>query len=304
MRLDDEDESSNIVDRRGSGGSRGGGGNGGGGFRLPIGGGRLGIGGMVVVGVIALLLGQNPLELIGAVNGGPVGGSSVGQPQPAASAPAAAALDGTHDKFIARVLGTTERTWDRLFPEQFGQPYPPPKLNLFAGQVVSGCGPADSGMGPFYCPADRQVYLDSAFFDDLSRRFGAPGDFAAAYVIAHEVAHHIQTVVGISDEVQQAKRRASTAAANALSVKQELQADCLAGVWAHHNQGLLEPGDIEEGLRAAQAIGDDRLQQQAGGRVSPESFTHGTSAQRMRWLQRGLSSGLSSSCDTFAARTL
>ncbi|WP_353217009.1 neutral zinc metallopeptidase [Sandarakinorhabdus sp.] len=306
MRLDDEDESSNIVDRRGSGSSGGGGGSGGG-FRLPIGGGRLGIGGMVVVGVIALLLGQNPLELIGAVNGVQVGGGSIGQPQsgpqPETSAPAAA-LDGAHDKFIARVLGTTERTWGRLFPEQFGQPYPPPKLNLFTGQVDSGCGPADSGMGPFYCPADRQVYLDSAFFDDLSQRFGAPGDFAAAYVVAHEVGHHIQTVVGISDEVQQARRSASSAKGNALSVRQELQADCLAGVWAHHNQGLLEPGDIEEGLRAAQAIGDDRLQQQAGGRVSPESFTHGTSAQRMRWLQRGLESGLSSSCDTFSARTL
>ena len=233
MNLDDEQESSNIVDRRGERG-------GGGGMRLPIGGGMLGIGGMIVVGVIALLLGQNPLAMIGMVEGG----------------------------------------------------------------VNSGCGQADSGMGPFYCPADQQVYLDASFFDDLSRRFGAPGDFAAAYVIAHEVGHHIQTVIGISAEVQKARRASGPAQGNALSVRQELQADCFAGVWAHHNRDLLEPGDIEEGLRAAQAIGDDTLQQKAGARVNPESFTHGTSAQRMRWLQAGLQSGQINTCDTFAARRL
>ena len=233
MNLDDEQESSNIVDRRGERG-------GGGGMRLPIGGGMLGIGGMIVVGVIALLLGQNPLAMIGMVEGG----------------------------------------------------------------VNSGCGQADSGMGPFYCPADQQVHLDASFFDDLSRRFGAPGDFAAAYVIAHEVGHHIQTVIGISAEVQKARRASGPAQGNALSVRQELQADCFAGVWAHHNRDLLEPGDIEEGLRAAQAIGDDTLQQKAGARVNPESFTHGTSAQRMRWLQAGLQSGQMNSCDTFAARRL
>jgi predicted metalloprotease len=170
--------------------------------------------------------------------------------------------------------------------------------------VNSGCGQADSGMGPFYCPADQQVYLDASFFDDLSRRFGAPGDFAAAYVIAHEVGHHIQTVIGISAEVQKARRASGPAQGNALSVRQELQADCFAGVWAHHNRDLLEPGDIEEGLRAAQAIGDGTLQQKAGARVNPESFTHGTSAQRMRWLQAGLQSGQMNSCDTFAARRL
>jgi predicted metalloprotease len=297
MRLDDEDESGNIIDQRGEGG---------GGLHLPIGGGRLGIGGMVVVGVIALLLGQNPLALIGAVNGaglgGGVGGSDVGQPQPASDTPAA--LGGEHDRFIARVLGSTERTWSQLFPEQVGEAYPKPKLVLFEGGVNSGCGPADSGMGPFYCPADQRVYLDAGFFDDLSRRFGAPGDFAAAYVIAHEVGHHIQTVLGISAQVQQARRSADEAQGNALSVRQELQADCLAGVWAHHNRDLLEPGDIEEGLRAAEAIGDDRLQRQAGGQVSPESFTHGTSAQRMRWLQVGLQNGDMKACDTFAARRL
>lgn len=290
MRLDDEQESSNIVDARGSGG---------GGF--PIGGGKLGIGGMIVVGVIALLLGQNPLQMIGMVES--VGGAGVGQPQ--AQAPAQPArLDGEHDRFIARVLGSTERTWGELFPAQVGNAYPQPKLVLFEGGVNSGCGPANSGMGPFYCPADRHVYLDASFFDDLSRRFGAPGDFAAAYVIAHEVGHHIQTVLGISEQVQQARQRGSEAQGNALSVRQELQADCLAGVWAHHNRDLLEPGDIEEGLRAAQAIGDDTLQRQAGARVNPESFTHGTSEQRMRWLQAGLQSGQMNSCDTFAARRL
>lgn len=293
MRLDDEQESSNIVDARGSGGGGPGG--------LPIGGGKLGIVGMIIVGGIALLLGQNPLQMIGMVES--VGGAGVGQPQ--AQAPAAPArLDGEHDRFIARVLGSTERTWSKLFPAQVGDAYPQPKLVLFEGGVNSGCGPANSGMGPFYCPADRQVYLDASFFNDLSRRFGAPGDFAAAYVIAHEVGHHIQTVLGISGQVQRARQRGSEAAGNALSVRQELQADCLAGVWAHHNRDLLEPGDIEEGLRAAQAIGDDTLQRQAGARVNPESFTHGTSEQRMRWLQAGLQSGQMNSCDTFAARRL
>ena len=267
---------------------------------LNIGGGRLGIVGMIVVGGIALLLGQNPLELIGAVNGSGVGGPQVGQPQETAPAE----LTGEHDRFIARVLGSTERTWGKLFPRQVGQAYPQPKLVLFEGGVNSGCGQADSGMGPFYCPADRNVYLDASFFDDLSRRFGAPGDFAAAYVIAHEVGHHIQTVLGISEQVQKARRSGGEAQGNALSVQQELQADCFAGVWAFHNRDLLEAGDIEEGLRAAQAIGDDTLQKKAGARINPENFTHGTSAQRMRWLQAGLQSGEMKACDTFAARSL
>lgn len=293
MNLDDEDESSNIIDRRGEGG--------GGGFGLPIGGGGMGLGTIAVLIVVGLVFGINPLTLLGgAGGGGTIGGPGVGQPQ----AQAPAALDGQHDRFIARVLKSTERTWGELFPQQIGQPYPQPRLVLFSGGVDSGCGPADSGMGPFYCPADRNVYLDASFFEDLSRRFGAPGDFAAAYVIAHEVGHHVQTVLGISDQVQRARRASDEGQGNALSVRQELQADCLAGVWAHHNRDLLEPGDIEEGLRAAQAIGDDTLQRQAGGRVNPESFTHGTSAQRMRWLQAGLESGEIGRCDTFRARSL
>ena len=297
MNLDDEQESSNIVDQRGKRA-------GGGGMRLPIGGGKLGIGGMIVVGVIALLLGQNPLELIGAVNGPGVGGASIGQPQEAAAPDGPAALNGEHDRFIAKVLRSTERTWDEQFKAQLGKSYPQPKLVLFEGAVDSGCGPANSGMGPFYCPADRDVYLDASFFDELSKRFGAPGDFAAAYVIAHEVGHHIQTVLGISDQVQNARRGGDETQGNALSVRQELQADCLAGVWAFHNRALLEAGDVEEGMRAAQAIGDDTLQRQAGRGVNPENFTHGSSAQRMRWLQRGLEAGQISACDTFAARNL
>ncbi len=295
MNLGDEDESSNIIDRRGEGG-------GGGGFGLPIGGGGMGLGSIVVLVILGLVFGINPLSLIGGAGVGGVGGPGVGQPQVATQA--RPALAGEHDRFIARVLGTTERTWGELFPAQLGQPYPAPKLNLFEGRVQSGCGPANSGMGPFYCPADRQVYLDASFFDDLSRRFGAPGDFAAAYVIAHEVGHHIQTVLGISDEVNRARRGVGEAQGNALSVRQELQADCLAGVWAHHNSALLEPGDIEEGLRAAEAIGDDTLQRQAGGSITPEAFTHGTSAQRMRWLRRGLETGEVRACDTFAERRL
>jgi uncharacterized protein len=299
MRLDDEDESANIVDRRGE--------RGGSGMRLPIGGGKMGIGTIIIVGILALVLGKNPLELIGAVGGanigGGVGGAEIGQPQTGGPAEPAA-LNGEHDRFIAKVLGSTERTWGKIFTEQVGEPYPQPKLNLFEGGVNSGCGQADSGMGPFYCPADRQVYLDASFFSDLSKRFGAPGDFAAAYVIAHEVGHHIQTVLGISEQVQKAKQRGSEVQGNALSVRQELQADCFAGVWAFHNRDLLESGDIEEGLRAAQAIGDDTLQKGAGQRVNPESFTHGTSQQRMRWLQAGLQSGQIKSCDTFAARSL
>lgn len=294
MNLDDEEESSNIIDRRGEGG-------GGGGFMLPMLGGRMGLGTMLVLALVVWLLGGNPLQLLGG--GVPVGGPTVGQPQQQASA-GPAKLDGANDRFIAKVLRSTEKTWDSLFRDQLGRAYPQPRLVLFSGAVSSGCGPADAGMGPFYCPADSQVYLDASFFGELSRRFGAPGDFAAAYVIAHEVGHHVQNVLGISGEVEKARRAAGEAQGNALSVRLELQADCLAGVWAFHNRALLEPGDIEEGLRAAQAIGDDTLQREAGMGVNPERFTHGTSAQRMRWLQRGLEAGEVQACDTFAARDL
>ena len=202
------------------------------------------------------------------------------------------------DRFTRQVLASTEDVWGKLFPEQVGQPYPAPTLVLFSGRGQSGCGTAEAAMGPFYCPADRKLYLDQSFFDELSTRFGAPGDAAAAYVIAHEVGHHIQTVLGISDQVQAAQERGSERQRNALQVRMELQADCLAGVWAKAS-GRLEAGDIEEAVRAAQSIGDDTLQRQSRGTVVPDSFTHGSSAQRVQWLQTGLRSGKIAACDTF-----
>ncbi|MCB1803135.1 MAG: neutral zinc metallopeptidase, partial [Gammaproteobacteria bacterium] len=204
------------------------------------------------------------------------------------------------------VLADTEETWNTLF-EQSGETYKPPRLVLYRGAVNSACGLGQAAMGPFYCPGDYKVYLDLEFFDDLKRRHGAPGDFAQAYVIAHEIGHHVQTLLGISDQVQKAKRGASEAEANELSVRQELQADCFAGIWGNHaarHRQLLESGDVEEGLNAASAIGDDRLQKQSRGYVSPESFTHGSSAQRVRWFKIGLEKGVTSACNTFKTETL
>jgi predicted metalloprotease len=203
--------------------------------------------------------------------------------------------------FVSVVLADTEDTWQEIF-EQYGQRYEEPVLVLFSGAVKSACGMASAAMGPFYCPADRKVYIDLAFFEDLRQRHGAPGDFAQAYVIAHEVGHHVQNLLGISAQVRSAQQGLGKAAANALSVKQELQADCLAGLWGHHadrSRGVLEQGDIEEALNAATAIGDDRLQKQAQGYVVPESFTHGSSRQRVEWFKRGIESGDFERCNTF-----
>jgi hypothetical protein len=208
--------------------------------------------------------------------------------------------------FMSVVLADTEDVWGALF-QKSGQPYPPPKLVLFSGAVESACGFAEAAMGPFYCPGDHKLYLDMSFFNDLAQRHDAPGDFAQAYVVAHEVGHHVQTLLGISDRVGAARSRASEAEGNALQVKMELQADCFAGVWAHHaNQSrqILEPGDTEEALAAAAGVGDDRLQKQARGVAVPESFTHGSSAQRMRWFSRGMQSGDPGQCDTFKAARL
>ena len=207
-------------------------------------------------------------------------------------------------EFVSVVLADTEETWAQIFAEQ-GASYPRPTLVLFTQATQSACGLGQSAMGPFYCPADGKVFLDLSFFHDLDTRFGAPGDFAQAYVVAHEVGHHVQTVTGISSRAAAARERGSERAANAVSVRQELQADCYAGVWGHFaaRRGLLEPGDAEEGLMAAAAIGDDRLQQQTQGRVAPESFTHGSSAERVRWLRRGLESGRVDACDTFQPGT-
>ena len=297
MRLDDEQESSNIEDRRGQGG--GGGFNlpglGGGGGGLNLGGRGMGLGTIAIVIVAALIFGINPMTLLGG--GGPSpAGQQIGQPQQPAGPPRAASET---DRFVARVLRTTERSWEKIFTEEVGQTYAPPRLVPFTGGVQSGCGEAQSAMGPFYCPADKKVYLDQSFFDELSRRFGAPGDFAAAYVIAHEVGHHVQNLLGISGQAQEAQQRASKTRANAISVRVELQADCFAGVWAKDNAGRLEPGDVDEAMRAATAIGDDTLQKAAQGVVVPESFTHGSSAQRTKWFMRGMTGGTIAACDTF-----
>ena len=300
MRLDDERESSNVEDDRGSGGGGGGGGFGG----LPFGGGGLSLGGIIIVGIIALVFGINPLTLLGGGGSSSTGPTrQIGQPQDQV-APAPAAGPDTSGHFVRKVLATTEDTWAKLLPEQTGKAYVNPRLVLFTGQTQSGCGGATAASGPFYCPADRKVYLDTAFFDELSSRFGAPGDFAQAYVIAHEIGHHVQDLLGTSDQVTAAQQRASRSQANALSVRLELQADCFAGIWGKANAAILDPGDVDEAMRAATAIGDDRLQQQAQGTIVPDSFTHGTSAQRTRWLKRGLDSGQISDCDTFNASSL
>ncbi len=257
--------------------------------------GRFGIRGVILIGLVGVglyMAGVDPLRLI---QGGP------------AATEAAPAEDDETSQFVRAVLAETEDVWGRLFAAQ-GSEYPEPTLVMFSGDVVSGCGYASSSAGPFYCPADRKLYLDAGFFRELARRFGAPGDFAAAYVIAHEVGHHVQTVTGISDEVRSAQAKArSEPEINALQVRMELQADCYAGVWAHHADrygDFLDDGDIEEGLRAAAAIGDDTLQRGAGREVTPENFTHGTSAQRQRWFTAGYRLGDPAGCDTFSAQGL
>lgn len=248
---------------------------------------------VLVVGVVAFfgarMLGIDLLQL-----GGPM-------PQQTASF---SAEEQELAEFVSVVLADTEQTWQKIFA-QSGKQYEEPVLVLFSQRVSSACGSASSAVGPFYCPADRKVYLDLSFFRDLDRQLGAPGDFAQAYVVAHEVGHHIQTVLGISQQVRNAGRGKSAAAVNALSVRQELQADCFAGVWghaAHRYSNMLEPGDLEEALQAAAAIGDDRLQKRSGGEVVPDSFTHGTSAQRVSWFKRGFESGDMTRCDTFSGQ--
>jgi uncharacterized protein len=299
MRWKGRRQSSNIEDRRGMGGGMGGmrfpGGLGGGRVRR---GGGIGIFGILILLGIAWLLGINPLALLSGELGG--GGSYVEQPQQSAAGGGTFASPQEEElkEFVAVVLADTEDTWNQIL----GQQYREPNLVLFSGGAQSGCGFAQSAVGPFYCPADEKVYIDLSFFDELSRRFGAPGDFAQAYVIAHEVGHHVQTVLGIEEQVRKARANMSETEGNALSVRVELQADCFAGIWsnrAHQERGLLEPGDIEEALGAASAVGDDTLQKQAGGRVVPDSFTHGSSEQRTRWFETGYRSGNIDDCDTF-----
>jgi hypothetical protein len=286
MDIEGRRRSTNIEDRRGM---------------RPV---RTGVG-LSVGGVLFLLvlslLGINPLPFIGVAT----------KPQQVEMQPAdqpyqESAQEANMRQMTEVVLADTEDTWSAILPK-YGVQYVEPKLVFFTGMVASACGTAQSAVGPFYCPLDQKVYLDMSFYDELSSRFGAPGDFAQAYVVAHEVGHHVQYLMGIAKQVNEAQQRMSKADANALSVRMELQADCFAGVWAKNaaqSRQLLEAGDVEEGLRAASAIGDDRLQKQAQGYVVPDAFTHGSSEQRVRWFRRGLETGTPEACDTFAAQAL
>jgi predicted metalloprotease len=281
MRWEDQRRSGNVEDRRG--------------MRVPGGAAGGGIGTVVIVLLVSWITGVNPLTLF-QIAGGLGGGASA----PVQEGPTGAPTNDPQAEFAAVVLADTEDTWGRVF-EQSGQRYQPPTLVLFNDAVQSACGTNSAAVGPFYCPADQKVYIDLTFFRELDQKFGAPGDFAQAYVIAHEVGHHLQTLLGVSEKVMQMRQRVGEADANRLSVMQELQADCFAGVWGHHanRKSLLEAGDVEEGMQAAAAIGDDVMQRRGQGRVSPESWTHGSSEQRAEWLRRGLSQGTLEACDTF-----
>lgn len=290
MKWEGQEQSDNVEDRRGQGG----------GGRSPrIGGRGIGLGSIVIALVAGWIFGINPMTVLGLLGG--EGGVPVAQ-QPAEPGRKPPPEDRTA-MFTSVVLKDTELVWGRIF-QAAGSSYQPPRLIIFRGVTPTACGSGESAMGPFYCPGDKQVYIDLDFFDTLSQRLGAPGDFAQAYVISHEVAHHVQNLLGVTGKVDAMRGRASQAQQNAMSVRVELQADCLAGVWAHHSQqgkGWLERGDIEEGLNAASKIGDDTLQKASQGRVVPESFTHGSSAQRVSWFKRGLDGGSVAQCDTFAA---
>jgi hypothetical protein len=282
MRLDEERESQNIEDRRGVRVSRGG----------MVGGGI----GTIAVVLIALFFGVDPSVLLQGVE-------ETNVPQTSSSQSQGRGGEDEMRQFVARVLGSTERTWTQIFGAG-GRTYEKPTLVLFSDAVQSACGFAQAASGPFYCGPDHKIYIDLSFYRDLRQRFDAPGDFAQAYVIAHEVGHHVQNLLGIMNKVQESQNRASQQQANALSVRLELQADCLAGIWAnyaHRERNILEPGDIEEGLNAAAQIGDDRMQKRAHGHVVPEGFTHGSAGQRVRWFRRGIESGDLKQCDTFAS---
>jgi uncharacterized protein len=284
MRWEGRRGSDNVEDRRGMGPARVGG---------------LGLGGIVLVLAVSYFTGINPVTLLNMLNGV----QEIPNPSaPSVSAPTGAPSDQL-GKFASVVLADTETTWRQLL----GPQYEDPRLVLFTGAVQSACGTTSSAVGPFYCPRDHKVYLDLSFFNEMSRRLGAPGDFAQAYVIAHEVGHHVQNLMGIAEKVTRLQRQASEREGNVLSVRMELQADCFAGVWGHHakrERNLIEQGDFEEGLRAASAIGDDRLQKMSRGSVQPESWTHGSSEQRMTWLRKGLETGDPKACDTFASNRL
>ena len=284
MRLDDQNLSDNVEDRRGGGG---------------VGRGGLGIGAVVAAFAASYFFGVDPAVILNlAANVA----TQQSQRAPAHRPPGNDAMT----TFVSKVLASTEATWHEVF-RAHGAKYREPKLVLFSGVTPTACGSGKAAMGPFYCPADQKIYIDLAFYRDLKERFRAPGEFAQAYVIAHEVGHHVQNLLGISKKVHEAQQGSSRARANALSVRLELQADCFAGVWgrrADAAKNIIEPGEIEQALRAASAIGDDRLQQQTQGRIVPESFTHGTSEQRMRWFKRGMDTGDMRQCDTFKTARL
>ena len=329
MRYDDQDrESSNVEDRRGQGGGGGMFGGSGGGFSIPTGGrGGFSLTTLLIIGALMLLFGKNPLDLIFGGGGMDMGlvpqMPRMDQGQAPSKAPGQGrspfdipGLPGGQRQapnlgqdelgtFTKRVLADTEDVWKRVF-QQAGQRYKEPTLVMFAGSTTTACGRGMAAMGPFYCPVDQKIYVDLAFYEELRRRFRAPGDFAQAYVIAHEVGHHVQTVLGVANKVQEMKQ-SYPREANAIQVRMELQADCLAGVWANLNHQLknrLQPGDIEEGLNAASQIGDDMIQKQTQGQVVPESFTHGSSAQRVRWFKAGFEAGNMQACDTFRSTQL
>jgi len=319
MRYDDQDrESSNVEDRRGEGGGTMFPGAGGGGIPIPLGRGGFSLTTLLIIGAVMLLFGLNPLDLLNEggidmsrvpqmprVDEGPRTGGRPDIPGlPGSRDPAAKGQDDLA-RFTRRVLADTEDVWTQVF-QKMGQRYRDPTLVMFSGSTRTACGRGLTQMGPFYCPVDHKVYIDLAFYDELRRRFSAPGDFAQAYVVAHEVGHHVQTLLGITEQVEQLKE-SNPRAANAIQVRMELQADCFAGVWANLNDQLkqrLQPGDIEEGLNAASRIGDDMIQRQTQGYVVPESFTHGTSEQRSRWFKKGFEAGDVNQCDTFGASNL
>ena len=330
MRYDQNDpESRNVEDRRGDDSGGGGGGfpfpGGRGGIQIPIGGGGFSLTSMLIIGAIMLFFGINPLDVL--LGGGGGGANFPNMPQmPRSERPTtqtraptnipglpgtdrqAKTTDSEDDKkvFIGRVLKDTEDVWGQVF-KGFGKTYTDPPLVIFSNYTKTACGAGQAQMGPFYCPIDEKVYIDLAFYDEMKRRFNAGGDFAQAYVVAHEVGHHVQKLLGIADKVEQLKENADERRANQLQVRMELQADCLAGVWANLNDQFkhrLQPGDVEEALNAATQIGDDMLQKKATGRVMPDAFTHGTSAQRVRWFKAGLESGRMDACDTFGTNDL
>ena len=313
MRWKGRRRSANVEDHRGKGG--GGFGFPGGGLQIPMGGrrrgkgGGMGIGTLIIIGIVLWFLGINPLKLLGGGLGGGLGGDfapNTPSPQTQQSQPRTQPLgDDEMKQFVETILGSTEEVWTNIF-SGYGKSYPKPELNLFTGQIRSACGLASSASGPFYCPGDSEVYIDLSFYQQLEREFQAGGDFAQAYVLAHEVGHHVQNVIGVLPQFNKMRRSMGKVEANKMSVKVELQADCFAGIWGHYvaREGWLEAGDLEEALVAANQIGDDSIQKRTQGYVVPESFNHGTAKQRKHWFRRGFDSGRVESCDTFKAKRL